>query len=86
MRQAVRFTLMTILEAEIEAFIGARPYQRTSQRRAYRNGSYQRSLTTSIGQIDDLEVPRTRQGFQTNCLSGINAARRNWTPASARCL
>jgi transposase-like protein len=65
MRQAVRFTLVTVLEAEIEAFIGAAPYQRTAQRRAYRNGSYQRSLTTSVGQIDDLEVPRTRQGFQT---------------------
>jgi transposase-like protein len=65
MRQAVRFTLVTVLEAEIEAFIGAAPYQRTSQRRAYRNGSYQRSLTTSVGQIDDLEVPRTREGFQT---------------------
>jgi transposase-like protein len=65
MRQAVRFTLITVLEAEMEAFIGAAPYQRTSQRRAYRNGSYQRSLTTSVGQIDDLEVPRTRVGFQT---------------------
>jgi len=65
MRQAVRFTLVTVLEAEIEAFIGAAPYQRTPQRRAYRNGSYQRSLTTSVGQIDDLDVPRTRQGFQT---------------------
>jgi transposase-like protein len=53
------------LEAELEAFIGAAPYQRTSQRRAYRNGSYQGSLTTSVGQIEDLEVPRTRGGFQT---------------------
>jgi transposase-like protein len=65
MRQAVRFTLITVLEAEMEAFIGAAPYQRTAQRRAYRNGSYQRRLTTSVGQIDDLEVPRTREGFQT---------------------
>lgn len=65
MRQAVRFTLVTILEAEVEAFIGAAPYERTGQRRTYRNGSYQRSLTTSVGQIDDLEVPRTRQRFQT---------------------
>jgi putative transposase len=65
MRQAVRFTLITVLEAELEAFIGAAPYQRTMQRRAYRNGSYQRRLTTSVGQIDDLEVPRTREGFQT---------------------
>ena len=65
MRQAVRFTLVTVLEAEMEAFIGAAPYQRSPQRRAYRNGSYQRSLTTSVGQIDDLEVPRTREGFQS---------------------
>lgn len=64
-RQAVRFTLITVLEAEIEVFIGASPYQRTGQRRAYRNGAYQRSLTTSMGQIDDLAVPRTREGFQT---------------------
>jgi transposase-like protein len=64
-RQAVRLTLVTVLEAEIEAFIGAGPYQRTGQRRAYRNGSYRRSLTTSVGQLDDLEVPRTREGFQT---------------------
>jgi putative transposase len=65
MRQAVRLTLVTVLEAEIDAFIGAGPYQRTGQRRAYRNGSYRRSLGTSVGQIEDLEVPRTRQGFQT---------------------
>jgi putative transposase len=65
MRQAVRLTLVTVLESEIEAFIGAGPYQRSGQRRAYRNGSYRRSLGTSVGQIDDLQVPRTRQGFQT---------------------
>lgn len=65
MRQAVRLTLITVLESEIEAFIGAAPYQRSGQRRAYRNGSYRRSLGTSVGQIDDLTVPRTREGFQT---------------------
>ena len=64
-RQAVRLTLVTVLESEIEAFIGAGPYQRSGQRRAYRNGSYRRSLGTSVGQIDDLQVPRSRQGFQT---------------------
>jgi transposase-like protein len=30
-----------------------------------RNGSYRRSLETSIGRLDALPVPRTRQGFQT---------------------
>lgn len=65
MRQAVRLTLVTVLEAEIDAFIGAGPYQRAGQRRGYRNGSYRRSLGTSVGQIEDLAVPRTREGFQT---------------------
>ncbi len=64
-RAAVRFTMITILEAEVEAFIGAAPYQRTKQRRDYRNGSYERGLGTSVGQIESLPVPRTRQGFQT---------------------
>ncbi len=66
MRQAVRLTLVTVLEAEIDAFIGVAPYQRIGQRRAYRNGTYRRSLGTSVGQIENLEVPRTRQGFQTH--------------------
>jgi len=64
--QAVRFTLITILEDEVEAFVAARPYQRTAQRRDYRNGSYARSLGTSVGVIADLPVPRTRKGFRTH--------------------
>ncbi len=65
LQAAVRFTLINILDAEVEALIGAKAYQRTPQRRDYRNGSYQRSLGTSVGVIPDLEVPRTRGGFQT---------------------
>ena len=60
LREAVRFTLMTILDEEVEAFIGAGPYQRSSQRRDYRNGSYSRDLGTGIGVIEELTVPRTR--------------------------
>ena len=39
MRQAVRVTLVTILEEEVEAFVGAGRYQRTNGRRDQRNGS-----------------------------------------------
>jgi transposase-like protein len=46
-RQAVRLTLITILDEEVEAFIGAGPYQRTPRRRDHRNGFYTRSLGTS---------------------------------------
>jgi putative transposase len=65
LREAVRLTLITILDEEVEAFIGAAPYQRNRQRRDQRNGSYLRDLGTGLGVIEDLAVPRTRKGFRT---------------------
>jgi len=65
LREAVRYTLISVLEAEVEALIGAAPYQRTAQRRDQRNGHYTRNLGTGLGQIEGLPVPRTRKGFQT---------------------
>jgi transposase-like protein len=41
------------------------PGERTDERQGYRNGSYQRQLTTRVGRLE-LEVPRDREGtFQT---------------------
>ena len=65
MREAIRYTLIAILEEEVEAVVKAAPYQRTVERRDYRNGYYTRTLGTSVGVITDLPVPRTRKGFQT---------------------
>jgi len=65
LREAVRYTLIEVLEAEVEAYIGAGAYQRVPTRRDYRNGHYPRNLVTGVGQIEALPVPRTRQGFKT---------------------
>jgi len=65
MRAAVRLTLVTILEEEVEALVGARRYARSPQRRDRRNGYYTRDLSTTVGEIEDLPVPRTRQGFRS---------------------
>ena len=65
MKAAVRLTLMAILETELEEYIGAGRYERSEQRRDHRIGHRTRDLGTSIGVIEDLAVPRTRQGFQT---------------------
>jgi putative transposase len=65
LQQAVRTALISVLEAEVDAFIGAVRYERSEQRQDYRNGHYSRSLDTSMGHIDDLSVPRTRRGYQT---------------------
>jgi Transposase and inactivated derivatives len=54
-----------ILQAEMTEHLGAEPGEQTNQRQGYRNGSYERQLTTRIGQLK-LEVPRDQEGtFRT---------------------
>ena len=57
--------LNQILQAEMTDHLGAEPGERTDERQGYRNGSYERQLTTRVGTLE-LEVPRDREGeFQT---------------------
>jgi putative transposase len=65
LRLSIKMTLMRVLEEEVDAFVKASPYQRTNERRDYRNGTYERDLGTSMGVIEDLPVPRTRHGYRT---------------------
>lgn len=53
--------LNQVLEALATETIGAQKYERTEKRKAYRNGSRERSLKTRIGTIT-LDVPRLRSG------------------------
>jgi transposase-like protein len=64
-RLSIRHTLITVLEEEVNEFTQAEPYQRTKERKDYRNGYYERDLVTTAGEIENLPVPRTRQGFRT---------------------
>jgi putative transposase len=50
-----------ILQAEMTEHLGAEPGEQTDDRRGYRNGSYERKLTTRIGTLE-LEIPRDRDG------------------------
>ena len=65
LRQAIRLTLTTVLEEEVDAYIQASRYERSPQRRDQRNGTYTRNLGTTMGTIEELSVPRTRKGFRT---------------------
>ena len=56
----VKDSLETLFQEAIKEQIGADRYERTSDRKDYRNGSYKRSLTTKYGHIESLEVPRLR--------------------------
>ena len=65
MKLAIQYTLIQALEEEVENYIQAAPHERTKNRRDHRNGTYRRGLGTSMGEIEDLAVPRTRKGFQS---------------------
>ena len=57
----VETVLNQVLEAQVTEQIGARPYERSEGRKAYRNGSRTRTLTTRVGPLV-LHVPQVRDG------------------------
>jgi len=57
-----------LMLAEREDFIGAAPYERTPERKAYSNGFKDKKLLTRTGELD-LKVPQVREGnFYPSCL------------------
>jgi len=54
-----------VLEAQVTEQLGARPYERSERRKAYRNGYRSRTLTTRVGPLV-LHVPQVRdESFST---------------------
>jgi len=57
--------LNQLLQAEMTEHLKAEPGEETDDREGYRNGTYERKLTTRVGTLE-LEVPRDRDGtFRT---------------------
>src|SRR5690554_1346351 len=50
-----------VLRSQSTEQLGAKPYELTDQRKAYRNGYYDRDLTTRVGTLN-LSIPRHRNG------------------------
>ena len=61
-QSAVRVVIETVMREELDQFIGAAWGACSPKRRGYRNGSYTRDLATSTGRLEDLKVPRDREG------------------------
>lgn len=61
-RRAVQTVLEEVMREELTQFLGAAWGECTRTRRGYRNGTYTRDLATSSGQIEELHVPRDREG------------------------
>src|SRR5690606_10640672 len=60
-REAVQVALQEMIELEAAQVIGAGRYERTETRRAERNGSRPRTLTTKAGDVQ-LAIPKLRKG------------------------
>ncbi len=61
-RSAMRLVLDQVMREELDALIGVGWGESSPQRKGYRNGYYQRALVTTSGRIEDLNVPRDREG------------------------
>ena len=60
-RVATETLYQQLIDAEAAAFIGAAPFERTTERTTHRNGSRPRTLTTTAGDLE-LSIPKLRQG------------------------
>ena len=70
---AVQVLIEQVMCEELELCLGASWGECTPQRRGYRNGSYTRDLVTPTGRIEDLKVPRDREGeFHTQAFERYN--------------
>lgn len=60
-KSSLSLILNSLMEKERDEYINALSHERTSNRRGYRNGYYERELITGAGTLK-LKVPRTRDG------------------------
>ena len=69
-RSATEKLYQELIDAEVSAFIGAGPFERSAERTAYRSGTRPRTLTTTAGDLD-LRIPTLRYGPSSRpCWSG----------------
>ncbi len=61
-QSAVRTVIELVMREELDAFIGAAWGECSVKRKGYRNGTYTRDLVTSTGRLEDIKVPRDREG------------------------
>src|SRR5437868_11393390 len=59
---AMRVVIEGVMREELEQCLSAAWGECTPERKGYRNGSYTRDLVTKTGRIEDLAVPRDREG------------------------
>ena len=61
LREGVRVLAQAVMETEVSGQIGAVPYERSTERTAYRNGYRTRRWDTRVGTIE-LKIPKVTAG------------------------
>lgn len=61
-RSAIRVVVEGVMREELDALIGVGWGEISPGRKGYRNGSYIRDLVTASGRIEEIKVPRDREG------------------------
>src|SRR5436190_18046319 len=61
-RGAIRVAVEDVMREELDALIGAAWGESNPKRKGYRNGHYTRDLVTSTGRLEEIKVPRDREG------------------------
>ena len=75
-QSAVRTVIELVMREELDAFIGAAWGECSPKRKGYRNGTYTRDLVTSTGRIEEIKVPRDREGqFHTQAFDRYSCQR-----------
>ncbi|WP_204524663.1 transposase, partial [Litchfieldia alkalitelluris] len=65
-KSAIVLVLNNVMEKERDDYLNVAAYERSADRRDYRNGYYERELLLNVGKVT-LKVPRTRNGeFSTS--------------------
>ena len=68
-KEALKRLLETTMEVQVQDLVGCDKWEHVDYRRTYRNGYRPRSLMTSFGYINNIRVPRIREGsIKFKCL------------------
>ena len=59
----VKELMESTLQEEMVLQVNRKPYERIVRQSSYRNGYYARDLVTQFGTINDIRVPRLREGL-----------------------
>ena len=61
LREGLRIISQRLIELEAEQQVGAKKYERSSERKTHRNGYRQRVWETRVGEVP-LSIPKLREG------------------------